>query len=33
MDLIYLGVAALLWLAVLGLLRGCARLMAGGRQP
>jgi hypothetical protein len=28
MDLVYLGLAALLWLSVLAMARGCARLQS-----
>ncbi len=33
MDLVYLGFAAVLWLAVLGLTRACERLQSRGGRP
>jgi len=33
MDLVYLTLAGLLWLAVYGLARGCQRLHAAGQRP
>lgn len=33
MDLIYIGLALVLWLATWALARGCARLLRSGKEP
>jgi len=33
MDLVFIALAGLFWLAVVGLVRGCKRLQGGGGRP